>query len=580
MQAKNIIMQAISKKTVAIIILLFTVMVAIVLKIMAVTTIKYIIDEILPTPRDQDSGLGVRVAMFVILVGLWFITELSSKIQSVSLGTSITTNLSSAVYSSAMRAEISELNKYKNVELTKKVTDDCIKIGNFVGKTWVDFWKEIIIILSLLIAMISIQSLMSTITLVTFPLFYMMVRGLEKYSAKLNQKAAKELSNRKEIVEDNFQKIRSIKLKNGVIQEEDKFHHLNEDYAKVNMQQGSFSNLSSEIIINLFIGFVVAINLGVGGLLIIQRQMSTTVGELVAMLILIPFVFTSLKKVMGMSIHSSNIEAEMKSLDAVLSMKSELKSEPVTSLEDIHSLKFENVSCSSYNGNDGVEDLSFELKRGEKFGIVAYDGTSNNTIFELLTKIIRPKEGVISINNCDINKLNTFYLREIITAVPQEENLFNDTISNNITYPLSFDEYKYNDALNRSFLKDILATFPDHDATVIDKEHHISQELIQRITIANAFYKDSKIFVLNEATSSLDVRSEEAIMKEIYKLKNKIAIIMSNKVYNLINCDKILIMDKDQVLEYGTVQELLTDKNSLFYSMIKKVKITKTTKVS
>jgi ABC-type multidrug transport system fused ATPase/permease subunit len=99
--------------------------------------------------------------------------------------------------------------------------------------------------------------------------------------------------------------------------------------------------------------------------------------------------------------------------------------------------------------------------------------------------------------------------------------------------------------------------------------------MIELITLANAFYKDSKIFVLNDATSGLDARSEDAILKEIFKLKNKMIILMSNKTYNVVNCDKILIIENEQVLEYGKVSELLQDRNSAFSKLIKKVKVGK-----
>jgi ABC-type multidrug transport system fused ATPase/permease subunit len=140
---------------------------------------------------------------------------------------------------------------------------------------------------------------------------------------------------------------------------------------------------------------------------------------------------------------------------------------------------------------------------------------------------------------------------------------------------LEFDEYKYNDALNRSGLKDILNEYEDRDQTILKEDDPKTREMIELITLANAFYKDSKIFVLNDATSGLDARSEDAILKEIFKLKNKMIILMSNKTYNVVNCDKILIIENEQVLEYGKVSELLQDRNSAFSKLIKKVKVGK-----
>jgi len=271
------------------------------------------------------------------------------------------------------------------------------------------------------------------------------------------------------------------------------------------------------------------------------------------------------------------IEEELNSLEEILTLKSELKAEPINSLDEIRTLKFESVSYSTEDGS--VADLSFELKRSEKLGIICLDSKCDKIVFELLTKLIRPKEGVISINNCDFNKINTFYLRSLITAIPDDSELFNDTIANNIIYPLPFDEYKYNDALNKSGLKNLLVNYEDKDQTLINIDNPLSDEMKYRIIFANAFYKDSKIFVLNEIRSKLDPRSEEMLLQEIFDLKNKITIILSDKNYTILNCDKVLILGEDFV-EYGKVNDLLNNKSSTLFSLIKKVKATKSAKIS
>ena len=104
--------------------------------------------------------------------------------------------------------------------------------------------------------------------------------------------------------------------------------------------------------------------------------------------------------------------------------------------------------------------------------------------------------------------------------------------------------------------------------------------MMQRISFANAFYKDSKIIVMNEATAGMNVKSEEALLKEIFKLKNKIIVLMSNKTYQIINCDKALIIENERVLEYGAVSELLQDRSSVLSKMVKKVKANRGAKVS
>jgi len=425
-----------------------------------------------------------------------------------------------------------------------------------------------------------ISPVLGLATYAFLPVFYGVIRFIEKYVKRMEVKAEQAMSEREMTISENFEKIRSIKLKNGIIQEEEEFEKNNDHYITAHKTMGNLKEISSSKFIDLFVLVIIAIVVGIGGYSVINNLPKYTIGTVLAFVLLIPTVYGSLRNLMTISIGPSNIKDEIASLNQLLVVKSEIRSEPITSLEDIHVLKFEDVTYVSKEEDYSIDSLSFELKRGEKLGIISYEGNSKASIFELLTKLIRPRDGMITINNCDINKINTFYLRDIITAVPQERCLFNDTIANNITYPLEFDEYSYNDALNKSGLKDILSTLEDKDQTIIDENHLLSEELMQRITMANAFYKDSKIFVLDEATSCLDVRSEEAIMKEIYKLKNKMIIIMTNKIYNIISCDKVLILENDQVLEYGKVQDLLREKTSVLSRMTKKVKAQKSSKVS
>jgi len=581
MTSKSLISEAISKKIGAIILLSFSILAATVSKIAMAFIFQHIIDSVLPMTPDQNPPLGLWVGFFVLALLTGFVLDLTNHYQATDLGTYVTSSLSKAVYSAGMRAEYGEIQKFQSEELVKKTTGDCEKIGlEYIGKNWTGFLKEIIVLVSLFTAMMIIVPLWGLITFIVLPLFYMAIHGMEKYILRLNLNEEQELQARADRVLESFTKIRGIKLDNGVTREEDEFNRLTDACIKKHQHVATLKNLFDHGLIDLFVGLIIAVILGIGGYLTINSGMEATIGRVASFVIMIPFAYMTFRKLMLVKIRPANIAAELKSLDQVFLLRSEVKSEPIANLEEVLSLKFQNVSYFGNSAEENLEAISFELKRGEKLGILSYEATSRNIMFDLVTKLIRPRDGVISINNCDLNKMNTFFLRDIITAVPQEINLMDDTIANNITYPMAFDEYKYNDALNRSGLKEILATLENKDQTMIDRNSEFTNDFRQRIVLANAFYKDSKIFVLNEATSYLDVRSEEAVMKEFYKLKNKIAIVMSDKVYNVLNCDKVLIISEGRVLEYGKVQELLQNKDSEFNRMIKKVKTTRIAKVS
>ena len=562
MQSKNIITKVLGKKIQTAIMLFLAIILGVLAKVFSALIIRNIIDVVLP----ESGQLLFWTSMFVVAIILSFVIDIYIKNRSLVIGTEISDALAKAIYSSAIRAEISELNKIDTEEIVKRIEVDCDAIGNkYIGNNWLSFIQSAIFLLTVFVSMLVLDATLGLLTFVTLPLVYMIVKTTDKYIGKARDKAKGAQDERCRMIRENFEKIRSIKLKNGIVREEVEFERKSEKFFKHYRNIGTFSEMINFKFYDLFIGLALSIVLGLGGYLALEDVSSA--GTIVAFVILIPYVYTNFKKILSVRISPSNIKNELEAINKILALRSEIKAEPITNLEEIHTLRFENVTY--YSGEDRIENVNFDLKRGEKLGIFSIEGSGHNLIFDLFTKMLRPRDGLISINNCDINKINTLYLRDLITAVPQDDNLFSNTIIHNITYPLPFDEYKYNDALHKSGLKEIVAKFENKDQSLIDD---FSDELMQRITLANAFYKDSKIFVFNEATSALKTRDENAIMSEIFKLKNKLVVIMTEKIYYIAKCDKILILENDQVVEYGKTDELLQDRGSLFSKLIRKVK--------
>jgi ABC-type multidrug transport system fused ATPase/permease subunit len=295
------------------------------------------------------------------------------------------------------------------------------------------------------------------------------------------------------------------------------------------------------------------------------------IGLIVGCAIFTPSIFNLFKNVLNLYYIDLNQDAEYEKLDKVLTLRPERRSENVPSLEEIQTLKFNSVSFDyiPYGLGDKVnlDKIEFEVKKGEKLGIIGLPGSGKSTIADLITKIIRPRQGNVLINNCDINKVNTNYLRSIVTYVPEEYQLLNTSIEKNVTYPLKLDEYKYNDALNKCKLKDLIFSLPQRDETNA-KSISLSGSDIQKISLANAFYKESPIMILDDATSKLDSVTEDEIMSEFFKLKNKISIVITNRINNIVKCDKVLIISNGKIVEYGSVEELMSKRNSTFSKMV------------
>lgn len=576
MKIKEIINNSIKKKVSPIVYFFLSIIIVVTLQVFLILIIRELVDNIFVKNISDQPKLAFWISSFIISLLAMFGFDTWNKNLANTISSNVSTSISKSVYSSVLRSEIEELNDFDYEDITTRVIKDSYKIGNqFIGGNWTLFIRGVIQLLGFFISIMIINPILGLITYAALPVFYMIVRNFDKYFTKFQLKLQDRNEKIENKVNEDFDKIQIIKLKNGIIKEEEEFASLSEEYISIYKTHQMFKAFKDSQLFDLSVGLLLALILGVGGYQ--STRIAPIPGTIVAIVIMTPIIYNKFKQLMYNNITYSFIENEIESLEQIMNFKTEFKADPITSFDDVVSFRFDNVNLES---NDlYLEELSFDLKKGEKLGVISLDGASNDLIFKLATKLIKPKSGSVSINNCDYSKISTQYLRELITAIPEENKLFVDTIENNITYPNPFDEYKYNDALNKSGLKEMLLDLPQKDQTILD-EGLIDPELVQRVLFANAFYKDSKIFILNEATSKLDPKHEEQIIREISKLKNKIIIIMSNKTYNIINCDKILIIDNEKVIEYGAINQLLEDKNSEFNKLIKRVKTTKSAKIS
>lgn len=573
MQSKSVISNTISKNVKLIVALSFSIIIVAFLKISGILIIKKVVDEI-----NTLNSLAFWVVMFVLSVSIYYGLDSLKLAQTYQFSNRVNNGLKKAIYSSGLRAELSELNKIDKESILNNLFKNSDKIAiTYITNNIISFINEVIVMLTVLITSIVINPILTMILFGSLPIYYVISKAIDRLTNKSNNKFVTIAQKSEHFVYENFDKIRNIKLKNGVLQEEEDFQNWLDHYSNTFNKNQNMNYTNKFGIPTLLTGLMITIIIGLGGMLTRTNINNTSIGDVVAFSLLTPIVFTSFRIAINCKLSSNCISQELIGIERFINVRSEIKNEPITSLEEVHSLKFKDiVYISNDDTTHNLIDLSFEIKRGEKLGILSLEGYAKDTIFDLMTKIIRPKNGQISINNCDINRMDTFYLRSLVTAIPEDDKLFNDTIANNITYPLQFDEYQYNDALNRSGLKDLINKFSNKDQYVINEnDPELTDDIKQRIVLANAFYKDSKIFILNDATSSMDPKSEDEIMREIYNLKNKIIIIMSEHSYNLLNCDKIIILENSNVLEYGVVSELLQDRNSLLYKQIKKGKIAK-----
>ena len=211
-------------------------------------------------------------------------------------------------------------------------------------------------------------------------------------------------------------------------------------------------------------------------------------------------------------------------------------------------------------GVAAIKDFDLHIKQGEKVGLVGYSGSGKTTLTKLLLRFTDVTKGSIAIGGIDIRDITQKELRTSISYVPQEPLLFHRTIAENIVY----GKPRANKAAVRGAGKDAYVDefvgelAHGYDTPVGEKGVKLSGGQRQRVAIARALLKDAPILVLDEATSALDSKSEQFIQKALWRLmKDRTALVIAHRLSTIQRMDRIVVMDKGQIVEVGTHTELL-----------------------
>lgn len=572
---KDVIFQLISNKIKLIIALFFTIILIIACRIIFVVSFSNIIENLFVKKDYSDLPLNVTLITFSVIFS--FIMSITKKKQLSNLGTYLSTSLIDNSYSAILCSEMTEIEK-TDINI-RKMVNSCRKIGEeYISENIFSIVENIIFLFTAFITLLIIKPALGLIAYIGLPFMLMAIKGIDKLLARFTNKNNAIIEKEYEQLESGLKKVKNIKLDNSIKYEKEKLSKISEEYVNNSTRKNVFSALSSNLCRDLILGLMLAIVIGVGGWLASEENLGITAQVLTIFVLLVPEVYLSFRNIMKIQFMPSFIENELETIDEILNLRTEIKSEPVNTIDEIHSIRFANVSYGDENCS--YANINFELKRGEKLGIFSVDTNFKNSVFNIITKISKPKDGSVTINNCDIAKINTSYLRDLITSIYDESVVFEDTIKNNISYPLEFDEYKYNDALNKSGLKDVISKLPLKENTIIGNDEFVDKDSLQRIIYANAFYKDSKIYVLKDATKDYALSTESQLLKEVFNLKNKAVILLTDKIYNLVGVDKVLIFENGEVTEYGKYDELLQNKTSRLHKLMRKPSSSREKKVS
>lgn len=290
-------------------------------------------------------------------------------------------------------------------------------------------------------------------------------------------------------------------------------------------------------------------------------KQSMTLGEMVLILQLIAQVRRPL---FAMSFILSRIQAAesgSKEFFEVLSLESTEDFENLNAFQKINdaSIVFKNVSFNYKDSEKVLNNISFNMRRHEKVALVGHSGAGKTTIINLILKFYEPNSGEILLDGKSYKKINHNFVRGNIALVFQENELFSSSIRDNVSYGnKKANEKQIINSLKLANAYDFVMNFPDKLNTLVgEKGVKLSGGQKQRIQIARAILKDAPILILDEATSSLDAKSEKEVQDALeHLMKDRLVIIIAHRFSTIQNVDKIIVINNGEIADSGNPQQL------------------------
>ncbi len=297
-----------------------------------------------------------------------------------------------------------------------------------------------------------------------------------------------------------------------------------------------------------------------------------TTGQLISMQFYSFFIFGPLQELGSIITSYKEAEVSINNFDKL--MKKQVEPKPNTPVEvgDINDLKFNNISFQHTTAQyKALENISFEVVKGETIAFVGPSGAGKSTLVKLLVGLYRPQEGTIYYNSQQGNDIDFDELRGQIGFVTQDTQLFSGTIKENLLFaaPNATDE-DLHDALNKASCFNLLERAEKGLDTLIGEGGlKLSGGEKQRLSIARALIRKPRLLIFDEATSALDSLTEESItntIRAISEEKNQITVMIAHRLSTIMHAERIYVLEKGQIVETGSHHELLAEKG-LYYAM-------------
>lgn len=479
-------------------------------------------------------------------------------------------NLRKTVFNNVMNLHIGYFNNERKGDIISKVASDVQVVQFTVTNTLQVVFKEPVQLLFYVGVLISISLKLTLFSLLVIPISGFIISKIVKRLKQQAKESHESFARMIGFLDESLSGIKIVKAFNATQRVKAKFDDENKFYSFLNRKMVRRQQLASPVSQTLGVLVVVFIVL-YGGTMILTGQGDLTPSKFLVYIATFSQVMQPVKALTDSfsGIHSG-IAAGERVLDLIDTQPDLIDKPDAKSVNQFEkSLVLENVSFN-YGEKQILNNININIEKGKTIALVGPSGGGKSTLMDLIPRFHDPKSGVIKIDGLDYKDVKIEDLRSQMGTVNQESFLFNDTIFNNIAFakPDATEAEVIAAAKIANAHEFILNTENGYQSSVGDRGNKLSGGQRQRVCIARAVLANPPIMLLDEATSALDTESEKLVQDALNNLmKNRTSIVIAHRLSTIQHADKIVVIDKGQVVETGSHAELMIQ-NGLYRRLI------------
>lgn len=526
-------------------------------------------------PRLQSSAIDGLVAkdfasippLLAMMLGLYIVNGCATLLQgflSARLSQRVVYRLRRELFGKVVELPIPYLDSHSHGDLMSRMTNDAENVSNVISSSLSSLFSGVLTLIGTVAMMLSYSLPLTALTCATVVLSVLVTRVLSKYMRRYYLKRQQLLGQLNGIVEEKVsagKTVTAYNLQEATITD---FAVTSDALTRTGIIADVIGNAMGPLM-NMINNFSFVIVAAVGAWFALKGMIS--VGVISAFIVYSKQFSRPINELAQLYGQIQTAIAGAERIFSVLDEPSEDKDGKAAMCVTDGVIEFRHVNFSYVPGKQVIYDFNLKVEAGKKIALVGSTGSGKTTVVNLLMRFYEIDSGSITVDGIDIRDIFSDTLRDAVGIVLQDSVLFTDTVRNNLKYAdPEISDKKMIEAAESANCDKVVAALPDgYDTVLTAAGANLSQGQRQLLTIGRAFLSYPRILVLDEATSSVDTRTEKQIQNAMLELmKNRTSLIIAHRLSTIRDADEIVVMEQGHIIERGTHELLLAQKGNYY----------------